>query len=129
MENDNYDLSYFILYHLEVLEEAFHELQDYLSRKIHERSALDNFVSIPGLTHRQAEILKLMDDHPQTIVSAKEIANWFGLSTKSIRGDLRKLTSIDILLEIPINGREFGYLRPDNLEERVDKFKEGNKRE
>lgn len=128
MENDNYDLSYFILYHLEVLEEAFHELQDYLSRKIHERSALDNFVSIPGITHRQAEILKLMDDHPQTMMSAKEIANRFGLSTKSIRADLRKLVSFDILSEIPLNGREFGYRRPGNLEERVDELKEGNKR-
>lgn len=129
VENDNYDLSYFILYHLEVLEEAFHELHDYLSRKIHERSALDNFVSIPGITHRQAEILKLIDDHPQTILSVKEIANRFGLSTKSIRADLRKLTSLDILSEIPLNGREFCYRRPNNLEERVDKLKEGNNRE
>lgn len=129
VENDNYDLSYFILYHLEVLEEAFHELQDYLSRKIHERSALDNFVSIPGITHRQAEILKLMDDHPQTMMSAKEIANRFGLSTKSIRADLRKLVSLDIISEIPLNGKEFAYRRPGNLEERVDELKEGNERE
>lgn len=128
-ENDNFDLSYFILYHLEVMEEAFRELQEYLRKKIHERSALNNFVSIPGITHRQAEILKLMDDNPQTLMSAKEIANRFGLNTKSIRGDLRKLTSLNILSEIPINGREFGYVRPDNLEERIDNLKEGNNRE
>ncbi len=128
VENDNYDLSYFILYHLEVLEEAFRELQDYLSRKIHERSALDNFVSIPGITHRQAAILRLTADHPQTMLSVKELANRFGLSPKSIRADLRKLTSLDILSEIPLNGRECGYRRPDNLEERMDKIREGNKK-
>jgi Fic family protein len=124
VESDDFDLSYFILYHLEVMEDAFNELKEYLSRKIQERSTLENFTSIPGITHRQAEILKLLDESPETIFSAKQIANRFGLNAKSIRTDLRNLTKLDIVSEVLINGREFGYMRVHNLEAKVDKLKE-----
>lgn len=124
VENDNFDLSYFILYHLEVMEEAFNELRDYLGRKIHERATMDSFISIPGITHRQAEILKIINENPQIVMSAKEIANRFGLNTKSIRNDLRNLVMLNIVSEIPVSGREFGYIRPNNFEESIDRIKE-----
>jgi Fic family protein len=120
VEKDDFDLSYFILYHLEVMEDAFNELKDYLSRKIQERLTLENFISIPGITHRQAEILKLLDESPETIFSAKQIASRFGLNVKSIRTDLRNLTKLDIASEVLINGREFGYTRAHDLEAKVD---------
>jgi Fic family protein len=129
VESDDFDLSYFILYHLEVMENAFNELKDYLSRKIHERSTLDNFISIPGITQRQAEILKLLDESPDAIFSAKQIASRFGLNVKSIRNDLRNLINLDIVSVVPINGRELGYTRTHNLEEKVDKLKEGKEKE
>lgn len=126
VENDDFDLSYFISYHLEVMDEAFHELKEYLSRKIRERASINNFASIPGVTRRQAEILRLMDENPQKMISAKEIANRLGLTSKSIRADLRKLASLDLISSIPVNGKEFGYLRADNLEEILDKIKDGD---
>jgi Fic family protein len=129
VESDDFDLSYFILYHLEVMENAFNELKDYLSRKIHERSTLDNFISIPGITQRQAEILKLLDESPDAIFSAKQIASRFGLNVKSIRNDLRNLINLDIVSVVPINGRELGYTRTHNLDEKVDKLKEGKGKE
>jgi Fic family protein len=124
VEKDDFDLSYFILYHLEVMEDAFNELKDYLSRKIQERSTLKNFISIPGITRRQAEILRLLDESPETIFSAKQIASRFGLNVKSIRTDLRNLTKLDIASEVLINGREFGYTRAHDLEAKVDMLKE-----
>lgn len=127
VENDDLDLSYFILYHLEVMEDAFEELKDYLSRKIHERSSLENFISIPGITHRQAEILKILNENPDTVLSAKEIANRFGLNIKSIRNDLRSLSSLEVITEIPVNGREFGYVRPNDFDVRIEKMKIGKK--
>jgi Fic family protein len=123
VESDDFDLSYFILYHLEVMEDAFNELKEYLSRKIQARSTLDNFISIPGITHRQAEILKLLDESPEAVFSAKQIASRFGLNVKSIRTDLRNLIKLDIASEVPINGREFGYMRAHDLEAKVDKLK------
>ena len=129
VESDNLDLSYFILYHLEVMEEAFNELKDYLSRKIHERSSLASFISIPGITRRQAEILKILNENPDKLLSAKEIANRFGLNPKSIRNDLRNLSKYNIISEIQINGREFGYERAQNFEEIIDSLKEGKNRD
>ncbi len=129
VENDDLDLSYFIIYHLEVMEDAFIELKDYLSRKIHEKALLDNFTSIPGLTLRQAEILKILNEKPGIVLSAKEIANRFGLNTKSIRNDLRNLCKLNIISEIPVNGREFGYERVYDFEDRIEKIKMGNNRE
>lgn len=129
VENDDLDLSYFILYHLEVMEDAFTELKGYLSRKIHERALLDNYTSIPGITRRQAEILKILNESPGIVLSAKEIANRFGLNTKSIRNDLRNLSKLNVISEIPVNGREFGYERVYDFEEIIDKLKEGNNRE
>lgn len=124
VENDEFDLSYFILYHLEAIEEAFKELKEYLNRKILEKSSLDGFASIPSLTHRQAQILKLMADNPQRLMSSKEFANRFGISVKSVRNDLRKLSSLELILELPINGREYGYALPSNFGERIDKLKQ-----
>ncbi|MDE6288506.1 MAG: Fic family protein [Muribaculaceae bacterium] len=121
-ENDNLDLSYFILYHLEVMEEAFNELKEYLRRKIHEKSTLDAFTSIAGITRRQAEILSIICEAPGTTVSVKEIANRFGLNNKSVRNDLRNLSKLNLITEIPINGREFGYERAHNLEEIIEKI-------
>lgn len=129
VENDDLDLSYFILYHLEVMEDAFKELKEYLSRKIHERSLLGNFTSIPGITLRQAEILKILNENPDVILSTKEIANRFGLNNKSIRNDLRALCNLNLISEIPVNGREFGYKRTNDFEEIIDKIKEGKNRE
>ncbi len=125
VEKDDLDLSYFILYHLEVMENAFIELKDYLNRKIHERALLGNFTSIKGITLRQAEILKILNENPGIVLSAKEIANRFGLNTKSIRNDLRNLCHLNIISEIPVNGREFGYERVPDFEERIEKIKTG----
>lgn len=125
VESDNLDLSYFILYHLEVMEEAFNELKIYLSRKIHERTSIKKIVTIPGVTHRQAEILKILNENPDSLISAKEIANRFGLNTKSIRNDLRNLNRLNIISEIPVNKREFGYLLSNDFEETIEKMKKG----
>jgi predicted HTH transcriptional regulator len=65
-----------------------------------------------------------LDESPETIFSAKQIASRFGLNAKSIRTDLRNLTKLDIVSEVLINGREFGYMRVHNLEAKVDKLKE-----
>lgn len=127
VENDDLDLSYFILYHLEIMEDAFNELKEYLSRKIHERSLLNNFTSIPGITHRQAEILTILNEEPGKIMSTKEIANRFGLNSKSVRNDLRNLHKLNLISEIQVSGREYGYKKVPDFETRIDLLKDNHK--
>lgn len=122
VEADDLDLSYFILYHLEVMEEAFRELQKYLAEKIHERNALDNFNSIPGLTQRRAEILTILNENPTRIFSVKELANKFGLNAKTIRADLKALAHLELITEVMVSRREAGYQRPHDFEERIEKL-------
>ncbi|MCD8386454.1 MAG: Fic family protein [Bacteroidales bacterium] len=115
-EHDDNDLSYFILYHLEVMDEAFTELKSYLSRKIHERSSLQTYFSLPNVSQRQAYLLKGFADNPETVFSAKELANRFGVNPKSIRTDLKDLMKIGLVVQVPINGREYGYKKSERME-------------
>lgn len=129
VENDELDLTYFILYHLEVMEDAFIELKEYLNKKIRERSTISSLLGIPGVTRRQAQILNFLDENPDKMISAKEIANKFGLTPKSIRLDLRKLSKLSLITETQVNGREHGYSRHPDIEQKIEELKQGKNRE
>ena len=119
-ENDENDLSYFIQYNLEVMHKAFEELKIYLQRKISEQNDLLYFKEISEINERQAQILKTLTEKPKSIFTAKELTSIFNVSIKTTRSDLQQLVALGFMQEININQRQFGYIRVDNFEEKIE---------
>ncbi len=119
-ENDENDLSYFILYNLDAMYKAFEELKAYLQRKITEQDELFYFEQISGINRRQARILKTLSEKPKSVFTAKELTSLFNVSIKTTRSDLKQLVSLGFMKEININKRQLAYTKSDNFEKIIE---------
>ena len=109
-ELDDGDLGYFIQYNIEALNKSFNDLKKYLARKQNEENALLEFRNIDGINERQARIIKLYDDKPNSFFSARELVSSFGVTDKTIRTDLEGLVKLGFLEKIAKNKRLSGYV-------------------
>lgn len=116
-EADKNDMGYFIAYNLRVLNLAFRDLQHYIERKIIQKQQTSRFLRIGNINERQAEILKLVLDNPQIMLTIKELQTRFGVTHTTAKSDVNGLTSIGFLSEIALNGRKRGYVRGDRFNE------------
>lgn len=117
-ENDGMDLSYFIMYNLDVMKKSFVELQRYLERKSKEENALLEF-RIPGINERQAHIIKTVSCKADSLLISKELERDLNVSVKTIRSDLEGLVELGLLDRIPLNRRLVGYVKSSSFEDRL----------
>lgn len=110
-ENDNYDLSYFILFNLTTMKKAYEELKTYLQRKISERNSITAFTQISGISLRQSYIVNIVREKPNDILTVKEVATRFSITEKTARADLQGLVKRGLMEERPLNNRTIGYIR------------------
>ncbi|MBI2445472.1 Fic family protein [Candidatus Micrarchaeota archaeon] len=96
-EDDENDATYFVLYHLRVLERSVVEFHSYLKRKAEERKQAYSLMRLPGVSPRQAQILQNILKNPEKPVSFKEIQSGFGLPYQSARLDLLQLERLNLL--------------------------------
>lgn len=122
-EQDNFDLGYFIQYNLTVLKKAFIELQDYLERKSKEESDLLEFRNISVINERQAHIIKICVEKPNTVFVSKDLQLRFNVSTKTIRSDLEGLVTLHLMEKVPLNKRLVGYTRSKDFEKQLRNIK------
>lgn len=108
-ELDEGDLGYFIQYNLEAMNKSFIDLRKYLERKRNEENALLEFRNIDGINERQARIIKLYEEKPRSVYSARELVSSFGVTVKTIRTDLEGLVKLGFLEKISKNRRLSGY--------------------
>lgn len=115
-ENDGNDLSYFIQFNLVTMEKAFVELKSYLQRKISERDGIVQFRNVSGINERQAHLLKILSEKPNSVFTTTEVVNRFAITGKTARNDLQRLVSLGYMQEKPLNQRVVGYIRSDDFE-------------
>ncbi|MBP6429721.1 MAG: Fic family protein [Bacteroidales bacterium] len=120
-EHDENDLSYFLHYNLIVMKKAYEELKSYLERKINERNNTIIYNTIPEINERQATILKIYTDNPNTILTIKELENRFGVSNQTARIDITTLVTKGFVKEIALNKRKTGYIRSENFISEIEK--------
>lgn len=72
-ENDGNDLTYFISFNLHVMSEAYESLKLYIKNKLSEQYQTADFIKIPSVNERQAIILKIVSDKPQSVLTVKEM--------------------------------------------------------
>ena len=109
-EADDKDMTYFILYNLQVMKKAYEDLKLYLERKQEERKSILMYNDIDGINARQMRILRLLDEAPSSILLPQEVANRFGVSERTARNDLQTLTDIGKLKKVAINKKQTGFI-------------------
>ena len=121
-ETDQNDLTYFITYHIRTMEKAFEELKQYINRKQRDVKQAAEFIRIPGVNDRMAQILKLISDEPERILSAKEMEARFSVSNYTERMDLKALVNMDLLEVIQVNKQKQNFIRSANFEKVLKKY-------
>lgn len=115
-ENDGNDLSYFIQYHLNVMQKAFEDLKKYLQRKIDEQQNIFQFIGISNINERQRYVLKTISENKRILFTPKELATQFDVAVRTARTDLQDLVSMGFLSATNLNKRAIGYVKSDNFE-------------
>lgn len=120
-ETDDNDLTYFLLYHAEVIRRAIDELHAYINRKTRQvRDGENRLRHVSDLNLRQratiADALRHPDD-PHTVESYRRA---FGVVTQTARTDLDTLVDRGFFLKHR-EGRAFVYRPTPDLDARLDR--------
>ncbi len=122
-ETDDNDATYFIIYHLEIIQKAIEALHDYLKRKMREQRRAESLLrQAPGLAdqlnHRQVAVLSHALRHPGHGYSVKSHKHSHRITTQTARTDLLKLAELD-LVDQRKRGRAFIFHAHPDLAERI----------
>lgn len=114
-ESDGNDLTYFILYQLNVMVRAMTALQRYLRRKMQEvREAENYFKEAAELNHRQLALLSHAIRHPGHAYTVESHRVSHHVVYQTARSDLIELQKKG-LLECNRRGRRFVFILAENL--------------
>jgi len=129
-ETDDNDATYFIAYHLELIQQAIQALHEYLERKIHEQRSAENLLRrapalADQLNHRQIALLSHAMRHGGHGYTVKSHEHSHRVTTQTARTDLLKLAGLG-LLEQRKRGRAFVFHAPADLPERIRSASNGD---
>ncbi|MBL7931736.1 MAG: Fic family protein [Bacteroidia bacterium] len=122
-ETDDNDLSYFITYHIKTMEKAYEALKKYIGRKQKEVFQAAKFMKIPLVNDRMAQILKILNDDSDRILSNKEIESRFNISNFTARSDLKMLVELGFLEVIQVNKKKQNFVKSKNFERVLKRYK------
>lgn len=115
-ETDDNDLTYFILYQLEVMMQGISELEDYLEKKVAAvRSVERKLRSTDGLNHRQLALLSHALRHPRAEYSIKSHQRSHNVAYATARADLTTLVEMDYLQATRAGKKSYRYLPTEKL--------------
>lgn len=118
-EADGMDIGYFVAYNLRVLQQSFAQLQDYIRRKQAERSEASAFLRIEGVNARQSQLIKMLMDAPQTVLTVGDVQARFMVSPTTAKADIVGLMRKGILSEFSFNKVKKGYVKGERFNEVV----------
>lgn len=97
-ETDDNDLTYFILFHLDVLVRAIGELHKYVQKKSDEVRALDRMLQRTShLNHRQRALVSHAIRHPETVYTIESHRSSHDVVYQTARTDLLQLVDHGLL--------------------------------
>lgn len=119
-EQDDGDLTYFFIYHLEVIRRAIGELHVYLAEKADELRQLQQVMNaMPGeFNYRQLALLELAAKNPGAIFTAQSHATSHHTSGETARQDLLDLERRGLLVRRKA-GRRNAWIPADDLMDRL----------
>ncbi|WP_449407092.1 Fic family protein [Microbacterium maritypicum] len=98
-EDDDNDLTYFILHQLRVIKRSLDELDAYIASRHRESLRVQNALkgAVRDFNMRQTQIIEWLTRESPLAVTATEIANRYRVSTQTARNDLTHLESFGLL--------------------------------
>lgn len=118
-ETDENDLTYFIIYHLEVIKKAVEALQDYVNRKSAELAQLErNLQGISALNHRQRALISHALKHPEQKYTIRSHQVSHNVVYETARRDLFNLRDLR-LLDAKKKGKTYYFTPAKGLQEKL----------
>lgn len=118
-ETDENDLTYFVLYHLDVLDRAIVELHEYINRKSQEVQRVERELRGSAvLNYRQRALISHALRHPKHRYTVESHRNSHGIAYETARTDLLNLAARG-LLEARKVGKTWYFEPVPNTEERL----------
>ena len=121
-EKDENDLSYFITYHFKTMDKAFEALKEFITHKQKEVFQAAKFMRIPGVNDRMAQILKIIHDDAERVLSIKEVESRFNVSSYTARTDLKTLVELGFIEVIQVNKKKQNFIKALNFEKTLKKY-------
>ncbi len=106
-----------VSYKIKTLEKAFQDLKAYLNKKQQEVKQAANFVKIPGVNERMAQVLRILDSDPDRILNIKEVQSRFDVSDYTARSDLKALVGLGFLEVVQVNKQKQNFIRSDGFDD------------
>jgi len=118
-ETDDNDLTYFLIYHLDVIRRAIKELHAYVARKTKQLRALERELrGIVKLNHRQRALVSHALRHPHQRYTFTSHLRSHNVVYQTARTDLLSLADLG-LLEGQKVGREWQFTPAPDLEQKL----------
>ncbi|MBX3368076.1 MAG: Fic family protein [Phycisphaeraceae bacterium] len=125
-ETDDGDLTYFVLYHLDVIEQALDRLAVHLKTEEHRIESSRQFLILArDLNLRQRLLLEHSLRHPHTQYTVKSHMNSNGISVNTARSDLEDLVRRRLMVTSK-RVREVIYLVVPDLSQRLARKRRSN---
>lgn len=118
-ENDHNDLTYFIHYKMNVMQQAYEELRIYIDKKIKEKKRLIPYQRMQGVNERQAHVLKWLYEEPEMLMTVKELETRFSISNQTGRNDLMGLVELGFLEIIQVDGKTKAFAKVKKFQNMV----------
>ena len=121
-ETDENDLTYFILYHLEVIRRAIKELHEYIQRKTKQLQNIESKMrGMTVLNHRQRALISHALRHPNQYYTIKSHQTSHNVVYQTSRLDLFDL-ELRGLLKCRKVGKTWHFIPEENLGEKLSKL-------
>ena len=118
-ETDDNDLTYFLIYHLNVINRSIDELHEFIRRRTRRLKAFEAQVkNLNAYNHRQREILSHAVRHPGHQYTIDAHKAYHGIVYQTARTDLLELQEQGFFNKQKI-GRKWVFDAPEDLEERL----------
>jgi len=122
-ETDENDLTYFMLYHLNLIHRALRQLHDYIKRKSKQVRKLE--IELHGVTtfnHRQRALIGHALRHPNQVYTIKSHRLSHNVTYETARKDLQELAARGVLAEKKKVHKTRSFIPANDLESRLSQL-------
>lgn len=119
-ETDDNDLTYFLIYQLEVILRAIESMEEYLRHKVKEVHEVQNRIKTSSkFNHRQLALLNHAIRHPDAEYTIRSHQESHAVAYATARSDLQELEQNGLLLMHTLGRRKQVFRVPEDLNERL----------
>lgn len=120
-EQDDNDLTYFIIYNLKCIDKALDELRHYIKRKTAEKQNALTLLRHTSFNERQIILLQELMQDSTLFFTVQQVQNKFGVSNQTARNDLNGLAEQGVFEERRTGHRIQFLPRPDFMKKIMKK--------